>query len=460
MPVMPAEDRYADALSMLKRALTFGINPTLEGVQALCEALGRPQDAFASVQVAGTNGKTSTARMTAALLRSQGLRTALYTSPELERYPERMEVDGAVASDADFALAVHAAVEAGERLRGAGSTGTAEGFTEFELLTAGALWLFRERGIEAAVLEVGLGGRWDATSVVSPSVAVITGIGLDHTAILGDTLEEIAAEKAAIIKPASAPVLGPGTEGLDAIFTAQAEASHTHARAVRETAAPTPVDEALTVRFGVTSRPSAPGGSTVVDVRGVHAEYPALSFAGPGYQAANIATAVAAAEAALGRALEADAARRALAALAIPGRFELVRSAPAVIVDGSHNPQAAAVLAEAVREAFPDPATRPRVLLGVLADKDATGIVAALAPVSAGFAVTEPLSPRALPAEELARVVRDVTGETPRAYASLAEGLATEAGVSAGGALLVTGSLTTAGQARRILRDGSATERA
>ena len=134
---------------------------------ALCSALGNPQDAFESVQITGTNGKSSTARVTAALLQAEGVATGLYTSPELERYPERIEIGGEVVSDADFALALGAALAAARALRGDDAVGTEGGFTEFELLTAAALWLFRERGVEVAVLEVGLGGRWDATSVVS-----------------------------------------------------------------------------------------------------------------------------------------------------------------------------------------------------------------------------------------------------------------------------------------------------
>ena len=177
---------------------------------ALCSALGNPQDAFESVQITGTNGKSSTARVTAALLQAEEVATGLYTSPELERYPERIEIGGEVVSDGDFALALGAALAAARALRGDDAVGTEGGFTEFELLTAAALWLFRERGVEVAVLEVGLGGRWDATSVVSPSVAAITGVGLDHTAILGDTLEAIAAEKAAIIRTGYGADAGTG----------------------------------------------------------------------------------------------------------------------------------------------------------------------------------------------------------------------------------------------------------
>jgi len=251
-------------------------------------------------------------------------------------------------------------------------------------------------------------------------------------------------------------VLGPGTDGLDAIFLRRADEVGTHARAVRQEGAFSPVAEELTVRFRVTGFPDRPGGTTVVDVTGVHDTYGRLAFVAPSYQGANLATAVAAAEATLGHALHAAAAREALAALTIPGRFELVREQPPVIVDGSHNPQAAAVLADAVLEAFPDPAARPVVLLGVLADKDARGIVAALAPAVARFAVTQPESPRALKASALADTVAEVTGVEAALFTTLPEALGVLA-VPGALSLLITGSITTAGQARRWLRDAMAT---
>jgi dihydrofolate synthase/folylpolyglutamate synthase len=290
--------------------------------------------------------------------------------------------------------------------------------------------------------------------VVSPSVAVITGVGLDHTAILGGTPEQIAADKAAIIKPASAPVLGPGTDGLDAIFLMQAVRVGTHARAVREGLDFSPVAEDLTVRFRVIGRPERPQGTTELEVDGVDAHYGSLAMVAPSYQAANIATAVAAAEAALGRALDADRARTALASLTISGRFELVSVAPPVIVDGAHNPQAAAVLAGAIREAFPG--RKPHVLIGVLADKDAKGIVEALAPVASGFSVVRPRSMRALSQDDLAAIVRQVSGTMPQRFATVPEALETLRGGCVDG-LVVTGSLTTAGEARGVLLDASAT---
>ncbi len=451
---MPATS-YDDAVAALVDALVFGTNPSLDGIVALCEALGRPQDTFASVQVTGTNGKTSTARMTHAFLRAHGRDAGLYTSPELERVNERVEVGTGPVSDTEFAAAVGAVLAVAERLR-PGAQGQESGFTEFELTTAAALWHFRVRGVDTAVLEVGLGGRWDATSVVDPAVAVITGVGLDHTSVLGDTLEKIAAEKAAIIKPASAPVLGPGTAGLDSVFIDRSREVGTHARAVREGDDHSPVVEALTVRYEVTGWPDSPGGFTTFDVRGVHGDYFGLSIAAPAYQAGNVATAIAATEATLGRGLRTECLRRALKGLTIPGRFEMLRDRPPLIVDGSHNPQAAAYLARAIAAAWPDRTRRPLVVLGVLADKDAAGIVRALAPVASEFIVTAPRSVRALDAETLAGIVERETGREARIAVPLVRAVDQAVRDGAYG-VVVTGSLTTAGQARTALRDASAT---
>ena len=187
--------------------------PLLETVIDMLDELGRPDEYFDCIQVAGTNGKTSTTRFTAAILRGEGLRTALYTSPQLVRYEERMEVDGGVVSPSVFAHGVSAAAEAGRRVneRRAASGEPTYTITPFDLLTAAAMVVFAEERVDVAVLEVGLGGRWDATSATDPVAVAITGIGLDHTHILGDTLEEIASEKAAVIKPGCTVVLGEGT---------------------------------------------------------------------------------------------------------------------------------------------------------------------------------------------------------------------------------------------------------
>lgn len=441
---------YDAAVEALRRALVFGINPSLDGIRQLTDELGRPQDAFSSVQITGTNGKTSTARMTEALLRAEGARTGLYTSPHLERYPERIEVDGRAISDEEFASAVQAALDAAERIR-PHTLGEPGGFTEFELLTAAALWHFARSGVEIAVLEVGMGGRWDATSVVDPVVATITGVGLDHTGVLGDSVAKIAAEKAGIIKPGSTVVLGPGTAAVEEVFVRAAERLGTALVAVRDADSPSPVAEPATVRFALLERPGGPGGRTAVAVMGAQGVHEALAVVGPSYQAANVATAVATAEATLGRLLDEQAARAGLLGVVLPARFELVRTEPPVIVDGSHNPQAAEALAEAIAEAWPDASRRPNLLLGVLADKDAEGVVRALTQVIEHISVCTPDSERALPAADLAAIVERVTGRHPRSYASVAEALAELLSSSPDG-LVIAGSLVTAGAARRAMR--------
>ncbi len=439
-------DDYSFAVTELGRALTFGIHPSLDGIRALTEVLGRPQDSFASVQVTGTNGKTSVTRLIEAILSGEGLSAGAYTSPHLVSYTERIEVVGKPISRQDFARGARAVLDA----RTAAAEDGAD-FTEFELLTAAALWLFRDLAVDVAVLEVGMGGRWDATSVVSPAVAVITGVGLDHTDRLGTTVEKIAADKAHIIKTASAPVLGPGTADVAEIFLGRARSLSTQPRFVAEASEPSPVAEDLTVRFAVTGRPGEPGGSLALDVHGIHDDYPALRLRAPSYQAPNVAVALAAAEAALGRALDLEALRASLLAVAFPGRFEVVRREPPLVLDGAHNPQAAAVLASAIDEAFGD--GPPLAVLGILGDKDAEGIIAALGGHVSGFVCTQPDSPRALGAHDLAVLVEQMTGAPCESYPELADALAAVG--ERGAAAVVTGSLYTAGQARALLASGS-----
>lgn len=435
---------YAAAIGALESALRFGIDPSLDGIRAIAEAMGRPQDAFASVQVTGTNGKSSTTRLIAALVAAEGLASGAYTSPHLESYTERIEVAGRPVGEGEFARAVEAAL-------GAATSAGEGGSTEFELLTAAALWLLRERRVDVACLEVGMGGRWDATSVVDPAVAVITGVGLDHTERLGSTVEAIAADKSHIIKPGSSVVLGPGTAGVAGVFLARAAEFDLHPRFVAESGADSPVDEERTVRYAVRKHPDRVGGSLVLDVRGMHATYDRLVLVAPSYQAPNVATAIAAAECVLGRALRPVRVREALATMRFPGRFEVVAADP-VVIDGAHNPQAASVLASAIEDAWRLSASRPWCVLGVLADKDAVGIARALAPVAERFVVTQPESPRARGAASLADIVAGITGVRPEIRESLADAIALARAEAGSAGVVVTGSLYTAGQARGLLR--------
>lgn len=425
--------RFVEAVLALDEAARFGVNPSLDGIRALCAELGDPQLAYRCVQVTGTNGKSSVTRMVAGILAAHGQRTGAYTSPHLVTYTERVEIDGVQVSETDFSRGIEAALGAAERLGGQ--------YTEFELLTAAALWLFRERGVSWAVLEVGMGGRWDATSVVVPAVAVVTGVGLDHTDRLGSTIGEIAADKAHIIKRGSSAVLGPGTAAVRGILEQRAQEMGARVVTVGEG----------DVHFSVLWFAQRPGGDTTVRVIARGTDFGEVRVTAPGYQAPNVATSVAAAQAALGEAIDPETTRAALARMTFPGRFEVALREPPVVLDGAHNPQAAEVLATAITQAWPDPEGRPVAVIGILADKDAEGIVRALAPVVRGFVCTASSSSRALPAEALADIVETVTGVRPPVRGDLPS--AVEEGRRLGRAVgaVVTGSLYTVGEARALL---------
>jgi dihydrofolate synthase/folylpolyglutamate synthase len=442
---------YAEAVDRLGRALAFGINPSLDGIRALAAALGSPEARFRSVQVTGTNGKTSVTRLIAAILTAHGERAGTYTSPHLVSYTERILIDGEPVSEELFAAAVGAAADAADLLAARGAEAlclpaddVAASVTEFELMTAAALWAFARQGVEWAALEVGMGGRWDATSVVRPEVAVVTGVALDHTDRLGETREAIAEDKAQIIKPGSVAVLGPGVEGVDDVIAERAVA--VDAPVVR-VGGSTP-----DVTWTITRAPARPGGLLGIEVRTPSAEYRDLALVAPAYQTPNIAVAVAACEAALGAPLDPEALVAALADVTFPGRFEVVREAPPLIIDAAHNPEAAAVLAAALVAAFVD--ALPVALIGVMADKDAAGVVRALAPVVAGFVCTRSRSPRALVPETLAEIVRAegaaVLGIAPDVAASLS--LADEvAGAVGAGGVIACGSIYVAGEVRALV---------
>jgi dihydrofolate synthase/folylpolyglutamate synthase len=431
---------YNDAVRALADALTFGINPSLDPIRAMAEEMGRPQDAFATIQVTGTNGKSSVTRLVAAILEEHGVNTGAFTSPDLHSYTERIACGGVPVSEAMFAAGVAEALEAAKR---ADVTPT-----EFEILTAAGLWLFRECGVEVAVLEVGMGGRWDATSVVEPEVAVITGVSLDHTEHLGNTREEIAADKAHIIKSVSAVVLGPSTPGIERIFTRRASELGVGAkvRAVRHGLQASPLGEEDTVRYSVTGNPQAPDEPTRVDVSGMES-YTGIEVRGPAYQAANVATAVAAVEMFLGHKLNAEGVRKAVAGTTFPGRFQVLRDDPWLVVDAAHNAEAAGVLARTIGTAWPDHEARPVIVLGVLDDKDAAGMVFALAPVVSGFVAVAPDSPRALPAGQLADVIEHVTGERPEVAPSVAAGIEIALAANPDAGAVVTGSIRTVAEA-------------
>ena len=455
---------YDEALDVLHGALRFGIEPLLETVEDMLAELGDPDLAFECVQVAGTNGKTSTSRFTAAVLAGEGLSTALYTSPELVSYTERMEVGGSPVSEEAFAHGISAAREAGRRVN---ERRVAQGLrpydvTEFDTLTVAAMVVFAEAGVDVAVLECGMGGRWDATSAAKSIRAVaVTGIGLDHMRVLGDTLEKIAGEKAAIIKPGRACVLGVGTatpDSVEDVFLAQARAAGVTPVLLRperlEDAAgemhpgvPRRRDALPRASYRIVRRPARIGAPLELTVATPRATYEELACLKPAYQAANVACAVALAEGYLGRALDAEALFTSVVQCPTPGRFQLLRPEPPVLIDACHNPQSVAAFLTAVDAVAPVREERPTLLAAVLADKDVAGIVALLARAFPRVAVTQTASPRALPAAELAALFAGAGAEVVGTYPTV------EAATSAlcGESYVGCGSITLAGELAALL---------
>ena len=419
--------------------------PLLETVIDMLDELERPDEHYDCIQVAGTNGKTSTTRFTAAILHGEGLKTALYTSPQLVRYPERMEIDGQVVSDDAFAHGVSAAVEAGRRVNAARAVAGERAYTitPFDLLTVAALVVFAEARVDVAVLEVGMGGRWDATSATDPVAVAITGIGLDHIRILGDTLEAIAGEKAAVIKPGRAVVLGEGTH------------EPSVQRVMDERCSACGVDP-LVVAHRVRSLPSALGEPVAFSVDTPRASYE-LSIPKPSYQPQNAACSVFLAEAYLGRALDAAVLQESLATCPTPGRFDVVRTDPLVLIDACHNPQSCENFVSALDEFGDDVAARPLLLMAALSDKDVDGIVRTLVPAFPRVAVTATASDRALATDELACLVVDELAREGRpktdliaVYPTVAEAL--DALTAAGEPVVAAGTITLAGEVAGLLR--------
>ena len=365
-----------DALSYIHRVDWRGSVPGLSRIDTLLGMLGHPERAVKYIHITGTNGKGSTCAMLAAILRQAGYKTGLYTSPYIFRFNERMQINGTPISDD----ALCALVEELQPL----ADSMADHPTEFELVTAMALtWFARER-CDIVVCEVGMGGEFDATNVIpSPEAAVLTNIGLDHTAVLGDTVEQIAATKSGIIKPGCHAVLYPCAPSVRDVVAARCRAA----------GAPLTVAD-----FGAIQSVSDSLDGQVFHFGAYRSLHLPLLGA---HQLRNAAVALTAVEVLRRRGwhISEDAVRRGLASVTWPGRFQVVRRRPTVILDGGHNPQCMESLAAAIREYLPgQPVT---VLTGVLADKDYPAMLAALDTQAAAYIAATPLSPRALPAAEL-----------------------------------------------------------
>jgi dihydrofolate synthase / folylpolyglutamate synthase len=427
------------------------IEPSLDRIAALTTLLGDPQRACPVIHITGTNGKTTTARMIETLLRARGLRTGLFTSPHLTATSERIRIDGEPLSAESFVAAydeIKPYVDLVDERQPAR-------MSFFEVLTGMAFAMFADAPVDVAVVEVGLGGTWDATNVADGAVAVVTPVAIDHTVYLGDTVTSIATEKAGIIKPGATAILARQPQ--DAADVLLARAAEVGATVAREG-----------VDFGVTDRELAVGGQ-LLTLRGLGGEYPEVLLPLFGaHQAENAACALAATEAFAGLSpggpppetggLDEELVRQAFAAVTAPGRLEVVRRSPIVVVDSAHNPAGMAVSMDAVTEAFAFDTLI--AVFAVSADKDVPGICDELEPVADHLVVTQNSSVRSMPVKELAEVAAEVFGPdrvtaVPRLDEAIdtAIGLADEAaGDNPGTAgVLVTGSVITAGEARVLL---------
>jgi dihydrofolate synthase/folylpolyglutamate synthase len=441
-----AAQRLAEVdAAVLARAPEHDLVPSLDRIAAVCGLLGDPQKAFRAVHVTGTNGKTSTTRLVERLLREHGLRTGRFTSPHLLQVRERIAVDGEPLPADRFVETYDDVIPYVELVDARSAAAGDPRMTFFEVLVAMAYAAFADAPVDVAAVEVGMGGAWDATNVLDAQVAVVTPIALDHQRFLGYDVASIATEKAGIVKPGAVAVLADQPP----------EAAQVLLRRCAEVGA-TPLREG--VEFGVAAREVAVGGQLLTLSAAGTYEDVFLPLYGE-HQAHNAACAVAAVEALLGTGaggLDPDVVRAALADADSPGRLEVLRGGPTVLVDAAHNPAGAAVLAEALRESFTF--TRLVGVVAVLADKDAEGILGALEPVLDEVVVTRSTSPRAIDPGELAEIAEDVFGEDRVHVAArlddaidTAIGRAEEGGL-VGGGVLATGSITLAADVRRLLR--------
>lgn len=437
--------RRADAVyeALLQRQGERWVEPRVERTRRVLELLDDPQKTYRVVHVTGTNGKTSTSRMIESLVRAHGLRTGLFTSPHLERFTERIMVDGEPIDDAAVADAwdeiepfvglVDAELEAkGE-----------PPLTFFELLTVLAFVAFADAPIDVLVLEVGMGGAWDSTNTADGDVAVFAPIDLDHADRLGDTIAEIATVKAGIIKDGAAVVSARQDAAAEAVLR---EAAAAHGASIAFEGA----------EFALAQQRLAVGGQQI-SVRGLAATYEDeyLPLYG-GHQGFNAALAIAAVESLVGggqQAIAADVLAEGLGAVTSPGRLQLVGASPTVLVDAAHNPHGARALVTALREAFDF--DEWGVVLGILSDKDAAGIVAELAPVAAHVFATAPDSERAEDADAIADLAEsyDVRVSVHRDLADAAEAARGWASASDRRAVVIAGSVVLAGEALTLSRD-------
>jgi dihydrofolate synthase/folylpolyglutamate synthase len=434
------------------------LEPSTDRMEALMDLLGSPQRSYPAVHIAGTNGKTSVARMVDALLTAFGQRTGRTTSPHLQAAVERISIDGRPVSPARYVETYREIEPFVQMVDAQSQAGGGPAMSKFEVVTAMAFAAFADAPVDVAVVETGMGGRWDATNVVDAPVCVITPIGMDHMDYLGDTLAQIAGEKAGVIAAPRGDLVPVDTVAVigrqepEAMEVLLAQAVRADAVVAREGS-----------EFTVLSRQVAVGGQ-LLELRGLGGVYPDVFLPLHGeHQASNAVLALAAVEAFFGagaqRQLDVETVRAGFAAARSPGRLERMRGAPTVFIDAAHNPAGAAALASALTSEFD---FRYLVaVVSVLAGKDVTGILAGLEPAFDVIVVTDNGSPRALDTEALASIAEEIFGpervvraatmpDAIETATALVEERGDEGGSVSGAGVVITGSVVTAGVARTL----------
>ena len=439
----PDDKARIDAIenALLARWPENRIAPTLERIAALVDILGSPQLTYPTIHIGGTNGKTTTSRMIDSLLFEMGLRTGRFTSPHLESYLERISINGQPIDAKELIFSSNDISAYLDLI----DTKFDTPITFFEAITALAFVAFAEHPVDVGVIEVGMGGEWDATNVVDADVSVITPIGLDHMEYLGNTLSEIAATKAGIIKEQGFVVLAQ--QSPEAAVELLRRAAEVGADVAREG-----------LEYSIDSRAIAVGGQ-LISITGLRGYYDDLFLPLHGkHQASNAAAALIAVEAFFGEQdLDIDAVRRAFASLTSPGRCEIIHRDPTIILDAAHNPHGAQAIAETLASEFTfDEVTG---IVAVMADKDALGILQALEPVMNQIIVTENSAERSMDVSELTKLANQVFG-SDRVFAEPTLTQAIERAIKdsirplsdESLAILITGSVVTVGEARTAVR--------
>ena len=430
------------AAALNKRWPENKIEPSLDRILALVDALGSPHLTYPTIHIAGTNGKTSTARMIDQLLANLGYRVGRYTSPHLESFTERISIKGEPISDLEMIKTyedIHLYLDLIDSRQ-------SHPISYFEALTAMAFVAFAEHPVDIAVIEAGMGGQWDATNVISSQVSVMTPIGLDHMEYLGNTLEAIAQTKAGIFKPESNVVLAAQSAQVAKVLLAQV--AKVSAQPFRQG-----------VEFSLKNRALAVGGQ-LLSIQGVHGDYDEIFLPLYGdHQGNNAAVALAAVEVFAGVKLDTELVQDAFSKVSSPGRCEIVYKDPTVIIDAAHNPHGVSAIANTLNTEFDFELVVG--VVAVLADKDVAGILENLSTTLDYLVITENGSARAMNKDELAKIATqyfkaeqvEIIGDMNTAITYAIEKVALFNQVNDGvAAVVITGSVATAGMARSIIK--------